>query len=110
MVVVLCNLKPANMRSIKSEAMVICASDAEHTKVELIDPPTGSVPGEKVTVEGEDGEADDVINLSDKNNIFRKLQEDMKTNDSCVATFKGKPLQTPKGTFVAKSLKNSHLS
>lgn len=32
-VCVLCNLKPATMRGIKSHAMVLAASDSEHTKV-----------------------------------------------------------------------------
>ena len=32
-VCVLCNLKPANMRGIKSEAMVLAASSSDHTKV-----------------------------------------------------------------------------
>ncbi|KAJ4843222.1 hypothetical protein Tsubulata_041864 [Turnera subulata] len=32
-VCVLCNLKPATMRGIESQAMVLAASDSEHTKV-----------------------------------------------------------------------------
>ena len=32
-VCVLCNLKPANMRGIKSEAMVLAASNSDHTTV-----------------------------------------------------------------------------
>lgn len=32
-VCVLCNLKPASMRGIKSQAMVLAASNADHTKV-----------------------------------------------------------------------------
>merc|ERR1712108_129303 len=31
-----CNLKPAKMRGIESQAMVLCASNADHTQVELI--------------------------------------------------------------------------
>jgi tRNA-binding EMAP/Myf-like protein len=38
-VICLCNLKPAKMRGIESQAMVLCASNAEHTQVELIKPP-----------------------------------------------------------------------
>ena len=37
--VLLCNLKPAKMRGIESQAMVLAASDAAHTKVELLIPP-----------------------------------------------------------------------
>lgn len=110
MVICLCNLKPANMRGVRSEAMVICAATEDHSHVELVDPPVGSAPGEKVTVEGEDYVPDEVINLSDKNNIFKKLQQHLKTNDARVASFQGKPLQTAKGHFTVKTLADKTLS
>ena len=43
MVVLCMNLKPVKMRGIFSCAMVMCAND--EGKVEVIDPPAGSVPG-----------------------------------------------------------------
>ena len=49
LVVVLCNLKPAKMRGVTSEAMVMCASTPE--KVEILLPPEGAVPGDRVTFE-----------------------------------------------------------
>lgn len=55
MVLVLKNLKPASMRGIKSHAMVLCASNADHTKVELLAPPAGSIPGDRVYFEGHQG-------------------------------------------------------
>eukprot|EP00983_Pelagomonas_calceolata_P121637 1160817-Pelagomonas_calceolata.AAC.3 len=48
MVVVLANLKPRNMRKIKSFGMVMAASNEEHTVVEPIAPPAGAVPGERI--------------------------------------------------------------
>ena len=53
MVVLLCNLKPAKMRGIVSEAMVMCASTPE--KVEILAPPAGAVPGDLVKVPGFEG-------------------------------------------------------
>ncbi|KAF0890566.1 hypothetical protein E2562_003777 [Oryza meyeriana var. granulata] len=44
-VIVLANLKPRNMRGIKSNGMLMAASDASHENVELLTPPEGSVPG-----------------------------------------------------------------
>lgn len=44
----MCNLKPAKMRGILSEAMVMCASTPE--KVEILNPPSGSEIGDAVTV------------------------------------------------------------
>ena len=43
--VLICNLKPAKMRGVESEAMVLAASDVEHTKVELLDPPAAARSG-----------------------------------------------------------------
>jgi tRNA-binding EMAP/Myf-like protein len=53
MVVILANLKPAKMRGILSEAMVMCASTPE--KVEILTPPAGAVPGDIVSVPGFEG-------------------------------------------------------
>lgn len=50
MVVLLCNLKPAKMRGVTSEAMVMCASTPE--KVEILIPPAGVMPGDLVDFEG----------------------------------------------------------
>lgn len=44
--VCVCNLKPATMRGVKSFAMVLAATD-ESGKLELVDPPKGSKPGDK---------------------------------------------------------------
>lgn len=41
-----CNLKPAAMRGVKSFAMVLAATD-DSGKLELVEPPQGSVPGDK---------------------------------------------------------------
>ena len=53
MVILLCNLKPAKMRGILSEAMVMCASTPE--KVEILCPPANAVPGDLVAVPGFEG-------------------------------------------------------
>jgi len=50
MAVLLCNLKPAKMRGVVSQAMVMCASSPE--KVEILAPPLGAVPGDRITFEG----------------------------------------------------------
>lgn len=47
-VVVLANLKPRNMRGVKSSGMLLAASDASHENVELLEPPEGSVVGERI--------------------------------------------------------------
>ncbi|KAM1000027.1 hypothetical protein ACFX2A_006820 [Malus domestica] len=47
-VVVLANLKPRNIRGVKSNGMLMAASDASHENVELLVPPEGSLPGKRV--------------------------------------------------------------
>jgi tRNA-binding EMAP/Myf-like protein len=47
-VVVLSNLKPRNMRGVKSNGMLLAASDAAHEHVELLSPPPGAMPGERI--------------------------------------------------------------
>lgn len=46
--VIIANLKPRNMRGIKSNGMVLCASNEEHSVVEPLSPPEGAPVGERV--------------------------------------------------------------
>lgn len=56
-VVGICNLKPQAMRGIKSHAMLLCAThkDGPDGGVEPVLPPEGSVPGERIYVDGYEG-------------------------------------------------------
>jgi len=101
-VVILKNLKPIAMRGIKSHAMVLCACNAEHDKVELLVPPEGSKPGDKVYFEGYEGEPD--AQLNPKKKVFESLQVDFTTTDDLVATWKGIPFRTDKGVIKSSSL------
>lgn len=84
LVVVLCNLKPAKMRGIVSEAMVMCASTSE--KVELIQPPNGVKPGDRIVFEKYPGEPDQQLNPKKK--IWEQVAPDIKTDDEGVAYYK----------------------
>jgi len=98
MVVVLCNLKPAKMRGVTSEAMVMCASTPE--KVEILIPPQGAVPGDVVDFQGFVRNPDGVLNPKKK--IFETVAPDLKTNTDAVATYKGIPFEI-KGKGVVKT-------
>lgn len=101
--VLLCNLKPAKMRGVTSEAMVMCASTPE--KVEILVPPPGSVPGDRVTCDGYSGEPDKELNPKKK--IFEKVAPDLRTDANCNATYKSVPLKVEgKGVVVAPTLAN----
>ncbi|XP_055595493.1 aminoacyl tRNA synthase complex-interacting multifunctional protein 1 [Uranotaenia lowii] len=106
MVVVLCNLKPAKMRGILSEAMVMCASTPE--KVEVLAPPEGSVPGDLVHVDGYPRVPDSVMNPKKK--IFETVAPDLHTNGELVACYKEGSFVVPgKGPVKAQTLKNVHV-
>ncbi|WMV36857.1 hypothetical protein MTR67_030242 [Solanum verrucosum] len=101
-VCVLCNLKPASMRGIKSQAMVLAASNSDHTKVELVEPPKDAAIGERVTFPGFDGKADDVLNPKKK--VWETLQVDLHTNKELVACYKDLPLTTSVGVCKVTSI------
>lgn len=106
LVVVLCNLKPAKMRGVTSEAMVMCASTPE--KVEVLSPPAGALPGDLVHCEGYNRQPDALLNPKKK--IFETVAPGLLTNDQLVACYNGASLNVPgKGTVVAQTLKNANV-
>ncbi|KAK9457814.1 hypothetical protein V1511DRAFT_490913 [Dipodascopsis uninucleata] len=84
-VVVVANLKPVNMRGIKSEAMLLCASDEGHGKVEFTIPPENSKPGDKLFFEGFDGTPESQLNPKKK--VFETIQPMFSTNTDLDVTF-----------------------
>jgi len=106
MVVVLCNLKPAKMRGVESNGMVLCGSREDPREVEPIAPPVGSQPGDKVFVESyETGQPDDVLNPKKK--VWEKLNVDLKTSEAGLAQWQGNNLLTDKGQVVCTAVKNA---
>ncbi|XP_066286373.1 aminoacyl tRNA synthase complex-interacting multifunctional protein 1-like isoform X2 [Branchiostoma lanceolatum] len=102
-VIAMCNLKPAKMRGITSQAMVMCASSPE--KVELLDPPAGSQPGDRITFEGYPGEPDPV--LQPKKKVWESVQPDLQVTSDKVATYKGVPFTVAgKGVCTSKTMTN----
>lgn len=101
-VLCVCNLKAATMRGVVSQAMVLCASDAEHTRVELVLPPEGAPVGELVSFPGFPGAPDALLNPKKK--IWEAVQPDLRTDDGCVAVFRGVPFTTSAGPCRAASI------
>lgn len=78
MVVVVANLKPVNMRGIKSCGMVLCASNDE--SVEFVNPPEGAKAGDKVFFEGYDIEPERQLNPKKK--IWETVQPNFTTDEN----------------------------
>ncbi|XP_067106461.1 aminoacyl tRNA synthase complex-interacting multifunctional protein 1a [Osmerus mordax] len=104
--VLLCNLKPAKMRGVVSQAMVMCASSPD--KVEILDPPAGALPGDRVTFENFPGDPDKELNPKKK--VWEQVQPDLKTDAQCVATYRGSAfLVVGKGVCKAQTMSNSSI-
>merc|ERR1719312_1116177 len=106
MVVVLCNLKPAKMRGVESNGMVLCSSRDDPKEVDPIAPPPGSKPGDKVYVEGyETGNPDEVLNPKKK--VWDQLAVDLKSSGEGLAQWQSNNLVTDKGQVVCTGVKNA---
>ncbi|KIM43369.1 hypothetical protein M413DRAFT_444195 [Hebeloma cylindrosporum] len=117
--VAVCNLKPANMRGVKSFAMVLCATSKEGKEggIELIQPPANSKPGDRVYFEGSDFEdATPLAQLNPKKKIFETVQPGFITLDSREAawinpaTKSVHKIRTAKGVCTAPTLVGASLS
>eukprot|EP00004_Rigifila_ramosa_P024932 TRINITY_DN732_c0_g1_i6.p1 TRINITY_DN732_c0_g1~~TRINITY_DN732_c0_g1_i6.p1 ORF type:complete len:261 (+),score=67.79 TRINITY_DN732_c0_g1_i6:826-1608(+) len=97
-----CNLKPAKMRGVESQGMIVAASNAEHTIVELLEVPEGSAPGDRVTWPGYPGEP--VPQLNAKKKQFESIQPNFTTIADGTAVFKGVPFTLPRGVARAPTL------
>lgn len=113
-VVVLANLKPRNMRGVKSNGMLLAASDASHENVELLTPPQGSCPGERIWFgleEESNGQSDAASpNQVQKKKLWETVQPHLKTSNNCVAMFGEVPMRTSSGLVSCRSLKNANIS
>ncbi|XP_073275970.1 probable methionine--tRNA ligase [Primulina huaijiensis] len=107
-VCVLCNLKPAAMRGIKSQAMVLAASNSDHTKVELVEPPPAATVGERLTVQGFEGLPDDILNPKKK--VWETVKVDLRTSKELVACYKDLPLTTSVGVCRVSSISEGSIS
>lgn len=103
-VVVVCNLKPANMKGVESAGMVLCASSADKSAVELVRPPAACAAGERVTFDGHPGEPEANPNAVKKKKMFEAVAGGLKTNAQKVATWEGVPFGTAHGACTVDSL------
>ncbi|KAJ7863130.1 hypothetical protein B0H14DRAFT_2739394 [Mycena olivaceomarginata] len=114
-----CNLKPANMRGVKSFAMVLCATSKEGKDggIELIQPPANAKPGDRVYFEGaEFADATPLAQLNPKKKIFETIQPGFITLDSKEAAWVNPTtksvhkIRTQDGVCVAPTLVGASLS
>lgn len=95
-VLVCCNLKPAKMRGMDSFGMLLAADKEE--KVALVQPPVDAQIGERITVEGYTAEPQTQIDGKKADAaLFAAVFDQLKSDSTGVACYKGIPLMTSKG-------------
>lgn len=103
------NLKAANLRGIKSEGMILAATSSQDGSVELLVPPVGCKPGDKVILEGVEESlfvADAV--LDSKKKVMETVKEDLVADASGIATWKSQALIVAgKGRLTLPTIRNS---
>jgi len=101
-VLVLSNLKTRKLAGFPSHGMVMCAANEDGSKVEFVVPPEGAEVGERILVEGFDGEPA-TENQIIKKKMLDKIFPDLATDDSGVASYQGIPMKTSAGPCVAQN-------
>ena len=114
-VIVFANLKPRKLADFMSNGMVMCASNADHTKVELIRPPEGSKVGDRIQLTGNPildkplSEASQEV-LNPKKKYAERFMEKLQTNDKCEASYNGITLESSAGVLKSQTLANSRIA
>jgi methionyl-tRNA synthetase len=85
--------------------MVLCGQTADHSQVELLEPPAGAEVGERITFEGCEGFEPVTANQVGKKKVLDAVLPDFTTNDDCVGCWKGKPFMTSKGPCKVLTIK-----
>lgn len=109
-VIVLCNLKKRNLVGFPSHGMVMCASNADHTAVETMEPPADAKIGERVTFDKYTGDPE-VENKIAKKKIFEAVAPDLKTNADGICIWKDSISETSAGPIKAsKGMPNAQVA
>eukprot|EP00545_Synedropsis_sp_CCMP1620_P005316 CAMPEP_0119005934 /NCGR_PEP_ID=MMETSP1176-20130426/2014_1 /TAXON_ID=265551 /ORGANISM="Synedropsis recta cf, Strain CCMP1620" /LENGTH=445 /DNA_ID=CAMNT_0006957795 /DNA_START=13 /DNA_END=1350 /DNA_ORIENTATION=- len=99
-VLVLCNLKSRNLVGFPSHGMVLCASNADHTKVEFVVPPQDAPLGERIVFGALQGDPEPENKVA-KKKFAEKLLPDLKTNAAGEVLWKDHAAMTTKGAIKA---------
>lgn len=102
MVVLICNVRACKLRGVVSRARLVCCSQSKDC-VELLTPPPGSAPGDRITFLNFPGEADK--ELQSKERVLERLLPDLSIDPKGVAQYKGSAFEVKgKGLCRAPTL------
>ncbi|KAJ8008576.1 hypothetical protein DPEC_G00106330 [Dallia pectoralis] len=116
LVVLLCNVRPCRVKGVVSTAMVLSGSapsdgsdvSDDEIQVELLEPPSNAVPGDRITFQDYPGEPDRV--LSSRERLWERILPDLQTDSRGVATYRGAGFEVRgKGLCRVSTLINSSI-
>jgi len=108
MVVIVANLKPRNMRGIRSNGMLLCTSNPDHSEVEPLVVPEGAKVGERVWFGLEPAQPEAwAPNKVQKKKAWEAVSQDLKTGDDKVARFKDLVMMCSGGALTSSRFPNS---
>lgn len=88
-----------SMRGVKSEGMVLAAT-GENGTVELLEPPKGSEPGERIFFEGYDQTASPDPVLNPKKKVWETIQPGLFTDNELVAKYRKTAIDDDSGGSI----------
>lgn len=109
-VLVMANLKPRPLAGFNSNGMIVCASNHDHTVVELLIP-EGDL-GERIYLEGFEelfpqGQLQPVLNPKKK--IVERVLDHFKTDEEGYVTWNGIRVRTKAALIKAATVRNGHV-
>jgi methionine--tRNA ligase beta chain len=108
LVLVLANLKDRTMVGVKSQGMVLCSCNADHSDVKLLDIPASAKPGDRVKFKGFDSEPASSSVVA-KKKILESIAPFLNTNNDGVCGFKDIPF-TINDVIITAPIKNGVVS
>jgi tRNA-binding EMAP/Myf-like protein len=103
---VMANLKERKLGGFPSNGMVLCASDEDHTRFEVLRPPEGATVGERVALEGDDayGVTPLLAKLNPKKKLWEKAAPSLRTTADGFCAFNDVKWITTAGPVKAEFL------
>ena len=108
--IVVSNLKAKNLRGIKSNGMVLCATSQDHSQCELMQAPEGVPVGELLRWGELPGEPERVIPTPKGVNAFAECAAHLNTDAECRGRWKDMEVLSSKGPIRCSSLCNAIMS
>jgi len=113
-VLVIANLKPTPLVKVMSYGMVLAASNADRSKIELVKPPHGTPLGVRIFLEGDKDDHEWTpsasVNAKDKDSAWAQVAPKLKVDPNGVVTFDGRALRVQAGAIKSPTLTNATVS